>query len=110
MTVFRQADHLLAGAKAHAHLAINAAGMFGRRLQVFMAAPHLKQVATSGLEFLGSRAGAERSVVESRRAADARGHAAAREGIIQNDLHVGRESQAQQLQVRLGEMEARELI
>ena len=44
VAIFGGAHHLLAGAQAHGHLAVDAAGMLGRWDQVLLAAAHLEQV------------------------------------------------------------------
>src|SRR5215813_11567103 len=110
VAVLINADYLLARAQAHVHLAVNAAGVLGRWIEILTAAAHLEEVAETGFEFIGGRARSEGAVVESRRTAYVRGHLAAREGVVEDDLDVGGEAQAQQLEVGFREVEAGLLI
>src|SRR5437667_10212010 len=99
MPVLFHTDNLLAGAQAHSHFAIDASGMLRGRLQILATAAHLKQVAEPGLELLGGRSRAERSVVKSGRTADVRGHLAARKRIVENNLDIGRKAEPQQIRI-----------
>ena len=69
LPILRRSHHLLAGPQAHPHLAIHAAGMLGRRRQILLAAPHLKQVQKLRFETLGRSARAERAEVQAARCA-----------------------------------------
>src|ERR1039457_958899 len=60
---------LLARAQAHAHLAVDAAGVLGRGRQILLAAAYLKQVQELRFELLGRSAAAERTAIERGRAA-----------------------------------------
>src|SRR5260370_317224 len=72
-------DHLLAGAQAHVHFAVDAAGMLWARLEILLATAYLKQIQELILEQLGRRARAKRSVVNPAAAREPRGHLRARE-------------------------------
>ena len=63
--ILRRAYHLLAGAQAHRHLAIDAAGVRGRGHQVFLAAAHLEEIEELRLEALGGGARAEGSEIQA---------------------------------------------
>ena len=58
----------LARAEAHVHLAVDAAGVTGRGLEVLRAAADLEQFESGGLEHLRRRSRPERTIVEGPRA------------------------------------------
>ncbi len=110
MAVLRRAHHLLARAQAHAHFAIDAAGVLGRRQQIFLAAAHLEEVEKLPFEPLGRGARTERAEIERGRARKLGRNLAAREVVVEHDLHVRRHAQLEQVEVGLREMTPRQFI
>ncbi len=81
--VFLDRHDGLAGAEAAVHFAIDAAGVGGRRLEIFFAAADLEEIEQLGVEVLGGGAGGEGPVVEA--AAEARRHHGARELVVERE-------------------------
>ena len=96
----------LAGAQAAVHLAIDAAGVGGRGLEIFFAAADLEEVEQFGVEMLGGGAGGERSVVEA--AAEARRHHGARELVVEREAQECGRAEADDARPVFGEILLRE--
>ena len=63
-------DRLLAGPQAASHFAINAAGVIGARVQIFLAAAQLEKIEEFRFELRGSGAVAKWAEVDRRAPAD----------------------------------------
>ena len=94
------------GAEAAVHLAVDAAGVGGRGLEIFFAAADLEEVEQLVVEVFGGGAGCEGPIVEA--AAEARRHHGAREMVVECQAQERGRTKADDARPVLGEMFLRE--
>ncbi len=105
--IFFHRYRFLAGPQAAIHLAVDAAGMFGRWRKIFFASSDLKQIKSSVFEVLCSSAAGERSVKHS--TAEPRGYHHSRKRIIERQAHKCGWTNARDARPIFGKMRARQL-